>query len=79
MTAPLGRKVRVKATISPVPEAAKRSSLTAQGSAVSPLAPAFTVNYTIPPTMEKLVRTKYCNRQTSEVIPKVIEYRYAIE
>ena len=46
------------ATISPLLEAAKRSSLTVQGSAVSPFAPAFTVNYNILLTIEKFVRTK---------------------
>ena len=33
------------ATFSPLPEAAKRCGLAAQGHVVSQLAPAFTVNY----------------------------------
>lgn len=66
------------ATFSLLPEAAKYSSLTAQGSAVSQLVPSFTVNYPIPPTIEKLVRTNIVDRRASGVIPRALEYRYAI-
>ena len=47
------------ATFSPLPKAAKYSSLMVQGSAVSQLAPAFTVNCPSFPAIEKIVGTKY--------------------
>ena len=44
---------------SPLPKAAKYSSLTVQGSAVSQLVPAFAANYPTFQAIEKIVGTKY--------------------